>query len=218
MTHALDYYEETPQVFMVSGFMYYTRFPSHFKTFFLPSSFIWGWGTWQRAWQHFSWAPTGWEAFACDKKAHYEYDYFGAIGFSKLLRESITGHVSAWDAQWMYSMYQKGGLGLHPHRSLTWNCGVGGGTHGTENVDNDPMHSKREYYIHGRRELSDFATPQLSQHIYSGRAFPEKVCINKEAMHLLAHTFLQQRWRNGERKEKIIFKMIKNSLLLPVSF
>lgn len=196
MVEGLRRYASNPQVFMVSGFMYFGSQPQKPETFFLPSSFIWGWATWKRAWEHFTYEPKGVEAFLQNREERYRFDYFGALPFSKMLEKTIKGQWVTWDTQWMFTLFQQKGLALYPHRSLVWNSGVGGGTHGhAGSIDQDPLLGEREYYIHGNLSIRDFQHPRLKWPLQ----FPDRVQADEKAMRLLACTFLQERLRKKWR-------------------
>ncbi len=196
LTQALDRYQEDSRVFMISGFMYFDAHPLRPETFFLPSSFIWGWGTWERAWQQFSWGSEGWEAFLQSKKNRREFDCLGTAPFSKMLRKAMQGECNTWDIQWMYAIARAQGLCLYPSQTLTWNCGVGGGTHGNNSThDQDPLRCSREHYIHGNLTVEDFLVPRLPE----GNLFPQKTVLDRKAVRLLAIRFLKQRWREKKK-------------------
>lgn len=196
MCRALKTYADDKRVFMASGFMYFGAQPKEPQTFFLSSPFIWGWATWKRAWDHFEWECSGWEAFMQDKKQRYTYDCLGSIPFSKGLYKTLTGKWKAWGPRWMYANHKAGALTLYPYRSLAWNCGCGGGTHGDAARDSSPDLSEREYYIHGTMQRSDFYAPRLPVDV----PFPKRVEENAKGMRSLAITFLKERLRKEKKK------------------
>lgn len=202
MVSALEEYKDNPEVFMVSGFMYFSKRFRAPEAFFLNLGFIWGWATWSRAWKHYDYTPTGWESFVKDKQARYMYDSMGSMPFSASLRKTLTGQWKAWSPQWGYAMYRAGGVCLYPRRSLVWNCGCGGGTHGDAKLDADPLSGKREYYIHGTMEYRDFTKPRLSEETYKGECFPKKIKIDKKVLRQLAIIFLKERLSAQEKRKR----------------
>ncbi|MCC5832363.1 MAG: hypothetical protein JJU12_04900 [Chlamydiales bacterium] len=199
---ALEKYQDNPEVFMVSGFMYFAERFSAPEAYFLNLGFIWGWATWSRAWKHYDYSPTGWEGFVKDKQARYMYDCLGSMPFSASLRKTLTGQWKAWAPQWAYAMHRAGGVSLYPQRSLVWNCGCGGGTHGDAKLDASPLLGRREYYIHGTMEYSDFKKPRLSEEIYKGKSFPKEVKIDKKVLRQLAIIFLKERLETQEKRKR----------------
>lgn len=213
---ALEKYQSDPRVFMASGFMYFGAQPSTPQTFFLNPAFIWGWATWKRAWDHFVWDAPGWNELVKDKKQCYLYDCFGSMPFSKGLRKTMTGLWKAWAPRWMYAMSRANGLTLYPYRSLVWNCGCGGGTHGKASLDADPALGEREYYIHGTMEREEFTKPRLSESVYMGRGFPSEVKMDRRALRYLAITFLRERLRQEKRKRwRLHAKLLFQRCALP---
>lgn len=219
MVSSLEKYKDNPQVFMVSGFMYFGKRFTAPETYFLNLGFIWGWATWKRAWQHYDYTPTGWEPFVKDKKARYLYDCLGSMPFSASLRKTLTGQWKAWSPQWGYAMHRARGVALYPNRSLVWNCGCGGGTHGDAKLDANPLSGKREYYIHGNMEYRDFTKPRLSEAIYRGKSFPEEVKINKKVLRQLAIIFLKERLEAQETRKRwrLYLKLYFHKMLLAFS-
>ena len=56
MNQALDEYEETKNVFSISGYslnLMSASYPSE-TTYFLNRSWSWGWATWKDCWKHFN--------------------------------------------------------------------------------------------------------------------------------------------------------------------
>ena len=78
----------------------------------------WGWATWQRAWKHMNYEMTG---FAEKSKN------FPAV--SKMWQhhwqaiEKGGGVRDAWDFQWYFSIYEQGGICIHPNVNLVQNTG-----------------------------------------------------------------------------------------------
>lgn len=217
MLASMEAYENDERVFMISGFMYHGMENYEKESFFLRSPFIWGWATWKRAWRHFTWEPEGWQTFLKNKKEKSEFDFYGSHPFSKGLEKTMTGRWNTWDAQWMFSHFSQGGLALYPSKSLVWNCGVGGGFHGSSKLDADPLSSKREFYLHGNYSIEDFQKPRVSKHLLLGKSFPISVECDKKAMHHLALIFLKERLQTGERKKwRLLLKvfLLKISLIL----
>lgn len=199
MCTSLEKYADDPEVFMISGFIYFGM-PKNPRCFFLPEALIWGWATWQRAWKHYSWIPLGWESFIKDKKRKYLFDYFGSMKYSKMLELTMKGKLKTWDIQWSFIQFQHQGLCLCPSQSLIWNCGNGGGTHGSKELDNDPKKCLKEQYIHGDLSLEDFTEPRMFKGDIDETVFPKRRAVDKRAMRFLALIFLRERIKKEGRK------------------
>lgn len=110
-----------------------------------------------------------------------------------MLHKAVTGIWNTWDIQWFYTIFKREGLVLYPYRSLTWNCGCGGGTHGEQALDKSVELGKREYYMHGCETLEAFAKKRLSNRF----EFPKKIQQDEKAMRYLGLTFLEERIRQS---------------------
>jgi hypothetical protein len=213
MERGLEIYREQSQVFMISGFMYFGAHHPYTHHFFLPSGFIWGWGTWKRAWKHFSWEPKGVKAFLRDRKKCHTFNYFGTLSFSKMLKKTLLGQWNTWDIQWMYIISQKNAVALYPPTSLVWNCGVGGGMHG-QDQNQDPFNCVRESYIHGDLSFEEFKKRRICSFLLTKEAFPQKIDVDGSAMRRLAIVFAKERMSKEKRKFKFFYKIIFLKLLI----
>ncbi len=212
MVAALRRYAQEPQVFSISGFMYFDAQPVHPSFFFLPHPFIWGWATWKRAWDHYEYRPIAWETTLQDRAFRDLFDCYGSIKFSKMMEKTMRGQWNTWDIQWMFCQIRAGGLTLYPYQSLVWNCGSGGGTHGDPAKDHSITLGEREEYIHGNLNLSDFQQPRCPD--LGG--FPHCISYDKKALRYLARTFLHE-WQRREPRGKWKGKLLWNWLCTQVT-
>jgi acetyltransferase-like isoleucine patch superfamily enzyme len=124
MNQALETYRDDDDVMHVSGYMLPIdcELPD---TVFYNAATCWGWGTWQRAWKHFRDAP---EEQLRAVASHPRRDAFDCPPYSYLnqLRDNVAGKVRTWDGMWHASIFLRGGLSLHPGRSLVQNMGHDG--------------------------------------------------------------------------------------------
>lgn len=126
MIQALDHYENDAQVMQVGGFTLST--PSGITTdaFLLPVTTTWGWATWQRAWQYFSWQPVSLETAKSDKNWRELFDINGTCAFYSMLEDRLAGRNDSWGILWWYAVSRQSGLVVYPTRSLVWNGGFDG--------------------------------------------------------------------------------------------
>jgi acetyltransferase-like isoleucine patch superfamily enzyme len=124
MNQALETYQGDDDVMHVSGYMLPVdcELPD---TLFYNAATCWGWGTWQRAWKFFRDAP---EEQLHALSDHPKRDAFDCPPYCYLnqLRDNVTGKVKTWDGMWHASIFLRGGLCLHPGRSLVQNIGHDG--------------------------------------------------------------------------------------------
>ena len=134
MNQALTLYTHDQAVMHISGYFFpvtdteATVLP---ETFFYNQTSCWGWGTWDRAWQHYRDDAAG---LLRDIKRYgrlREFDMENWFRFSSTLRANAAGRQRTWAIKWHASVFLKHGLCLHPRYSLTHNIGHdGSGTHG----------------------------------------------------------------------------------------
>ena len=125
MNNALDLYEEEEQVMHVSGYMFpvNTKLP---ETFFYNTASCWGWGTWQRAWQHFN-PDAAQLAEEIEREGLIdEFNLENNYPFFTQLGQNIDGTLKTWAVKWYASFFLQRGYALHPYPSLTNNIGNDG--------------------------------------------------------------------------------------------
>jgi hypothetical protein len=103
-----------------------------------------------------------------------------------MLRATQTGKLNTWDVQWAYAVFNRGGLGLYPWRSLVWNSGVGCGTHGSAGRT---IIDERLEVVHGRLTRADFLKPRLGPDL----TFPADVAVDEGAFERLGRRLRQSR-------------------------
>lgn len=122
MNEALDLYLNDEGVASVHGYNYPIE-QNDQQTFFLRGSDCWGWGTWQRAWQHFN--PDGKSLLRQLRTSHmiHSFDLDGAYPFSRMLFQQTQGKNDSWAIRWHASAFIRGMLTLYPSVSLVENIG-----------------------------------------------------------------------------------------------
>lgn len=122
MNEALARYADDDRVMHVSGYMFPIRGDDLPETFFFRSTSCWGWATWQRAWSHFRRDIPALEA-ALAGKARKAFNLDGHLDFWTQVLANKSGQQRSWAVFWYASTFLRGGLALHPARSLTANIG-----------------------------------------------------------------------------------------------
>jgi hypothetical protein len=128
MNEALELYASDDRVMHVSGFTPPVDIPSDYQdtTFFYNHTTCWGWGTWARAWQHFS--DDGAALMrAMDESGRKRYiNLDGAHEYYWALKYLDLGRSSDWNCFWHVVVSLRGGHCLHPVQSLVDNIGFDG--------------------------------------------------------------------------------------------
>lgn len=130
MVSALDYYQDYPIVMQVSGYTFVPPKDRDTDVFLLPVTTTWGWGTWARAWQYFSWEPHGWPATRNDIGWLSRFQLNGSYDYVTMLEERLDKRNNSWGILWWYAVSRCGGEVVYPLQSLVFNQGFdGSGVH-----------------------------------------------------------------------------------------
>jgi hypothetical protein len=125
MNAALERYRENEQVMHVAGYMLPILQWGLPEAFFLRQSSCWGWATWERAWKHFSRDAERYVSeFSPEAISRFNLD--GAYDYWAQLEANARGELRTWAVFWYASVFQRGGLCLHPRQSLVFNTGFDG--------------------------------------------------------------------------------------------
>jgi hypothetical protein len=137
MLQALDRYAGEPNVYQVSGYMFPISHAPKPETSFLPLTTTWGWATWQRAWQAFSWDVPSAREHLADPDFRRRFDLDDSYPYSTMLEQRLADQNDSWGILWWYTVFNRRGLVLYPRLSLVQNLGFdGSGVHcGTSNQD-----------------------------------------------------------------------------------
>jgi hypothetical protein len=130
MESALDRYQNDIEVMQVGA--YTIAPPANLDTdaFLLPVTTTWGWGTWARAWEKFSWTPEGWLDARNDPAWLSLFQIGGAGNYVSMLEDRLAGRNDSWGILWWYAVSRNCGQVVYPKRSLVWNGGFdGSGVH-----------------------------------------------------------------------------------------
>lgn len=125
MLQSLDRYADDDRVAQIAGFTFAakTTDPS-VDSFFLPLVSAWGWATWKRAWDWFSWdLQSALTALNSDSELLARFNLNGAYPFYETLRNTANGKIDTWDIQWYWQTFHREKLTLYPRHSLVWQNG-----------------------------------------------------------------------------------------------
>jgi len=135
MNDALELYKDWPAVMHVGAYMFPIEADDLPETFFFRGSFIWGWGTWKRAWDCLN--PDLQQPIpALDSDMIYRFDMDGTFDYWKMLQEQRKKNgYNTWDILWYLTVFLRNGKCLAPSHSLTNNIGRDGSGSHKENSD-----------------------------------------------------------------------------------
>lgn len=175
MIQALDLYQDAPEVYQISGYMFPIDVPQKPDTLFLPLTTTRGWATWDRAWREFDWNTPGYKELFESSEMRKKFDLDNSYPYYQMLISRFEGKNDSWGILWWYTVFKANGLVLYPSKSLVWIGGFDGtGTHcGKQILDQAP--------------IEEFSLPRLSESIkYPSHIISDEVTFNKIKMYLKA--------------------------------
>ncbi|MGM5050311.1 glycosyltransferase [Tardiphaga sp. 604_B6_N1_1] len=127
---ALDRYADDAAVMQVGGYTLSPPRSLSADAFLLPVTTTWGWATWKRAWEVFSWQPHALNEARRDGEWKRLFDLDGPGFYSSMLEDRLAGRNDSWGILWWYAVSRRRGLVVYPAQTLVWNGGFdGSGVH-----------------------------------------------------------------------------------------
>lgn len=125
MFSAITIYNSCKDVGCINGYAYPLKRQPR-STFFLKGADIWGFAIWRRAWDTFEH-----DEDKCIKNLgsiwnRFKFNYFGAINFIEMMKDSKKGLCQSWSSRLHASMYADGLYTLYPPVSFVQNIGMDG--------------------------------------------------------------------------------------------
>jgi hypothetical protein len=126
MVSALERYESEAQVMQIAGCTLASPSSLTQDAFFLPVTTTWGWATWRRAWQQFSWLPQDLATARTESQWLERFNLHGTYNYLQMLDDRLAGRNDSWGILWWYAVSRQRGLVLYPKRNLVQNIGFDG--------------------------------------------------------------------------------------------
>jgi len=123
----LEYYRHDSRIMQICGSNF--QFGQHRgdgSYYFSKYSHIWGWASWQRAWQLYDVDMKTFPTFKdqrCIESIFSEprVQQYWMMNFQKMYEKKID----TWDYQWVYAIWSNNGLSIIPNTNLVSNIGFG---------------------------------------------------------------------------------------------
>jgi len=123
----LNKYKYDENVYAISGDNFQNGIQRGDASYFFSNYvFVWGWASWRRAWKNYDFNLTNLYEFKkkdlisiIDDRKGFK-DYWHAI-FDKVERKQID----TWDYQWVFAIWNNGGIATVPNMNLISNIGFG---------------------------------------------------------------------------------------------
>jgi hypothetical protein len=124
MNQALDFYENKPKIYAISGYSYPIKYnkTDNYDASFGLRSYSWGWATWHSRWKDVDWEVKDYSTF---KKSFTQKLNFnrGGSDLSKMLRDQMEGKINSWMIRWVFHQYKHGLYDVFPRISKVNNNG-----------------------------------------------------------------------------------------------
>lgn len=176
----LQAYKDDDRVMMISG----NNFQDGMRRgegsyYFSRYANTWGWASWRRAWQKYDSRMSGYDQFVQSNAIYAilpeqeQRDYW-----LKYFDQLRSGAYTAWDAKWMFSIWNADGTCLTPNVNLVANVGTGSdATHTMKEskLTNMPTGSMKGVFSHPKtRDIEEKADGYLFKKAYQ-RSFFSKL-------------------------------------------
>ena len=138
----LEKYKADTRIFLISGYNKQNQWKVDVNDYFY-SNFggIWGWASWQRAWDNYDVDMPLLEEFIDKQGFEYLLGKKQGLIRQKSINNVYKKNVSAWDYQWAFARHVNNGLACVPSKSLIRNIGFGVDATHTVNMINDGVHN-----------------------------------------------------------------------------
>jgi len=163
MNTGLDRYSDENRVMQLSGYNFPFKAKARGRSYFMPFTASWGWGTWKRAWDSFDEMATGYEELKSDSLLRDRFNLEGSYPYSDMMYNQMEKKIiDSWAVRWWWSVFKQNGLVLYPDVTLIQNIGFGeGATHTNSTVD----------FFNTDKFLSSYAI----------NFFPDELTVNEKA-------------------------------------
>ncbi len=135
LNHALDYYQDHPQIMSVSGYtMDLPSLKNHESDFYLGyRAASWGWGIWKDRWELVDWDMKSYRSFKWDFLRQVQF-MRGGMDMPYMLWKQMNGRLDSWAIRLGYCQFEKDLLTVFPSKSKLKSIGFGDdATHTTSN-------------------------------------------------------------------------------------
>jgi hypothetical protein len=146
----LEKYKDDENVYGISGDNFQDGIQRGNASYFFSNyCYIWGWASWRRAWNSYDFNLNQLEVFK-EKQLIKKIDsrtVFKNYWFA-ILEKVANKEIDTWDYQWLFTVWNNGGVAVVPNVNLISNIGFGkDATHTTELRQSANMTTKDIYTI-----------------------------------------------------------------------
>ena len=124
MNEALNFYQNHPKVFSISGYTIPVELPNTYgyDGYFLPRASSWSWATWKDRWQDVDWQVTDFAQFKNNRSERAAFNAGGSDMY-QMLEKQMEGKIDSWAIRWCYHQFRQRTYTLYPTISKVQNIG-----------------------------------------------------------------------------------------------
>jgi hypothetical protein len=123
----LERYRDDTRIFSISGQnLLFGGRRTEYSYYYSRYTFVWGWATWKRAWQHFDFDMKLWpEIKARDFLRDILVNSQAVKHWTRVFQRICDGQIDTWAYRWMFAGWIQSGMHIHPNTNLISNVGFG---------------------------------------------------------------------------------------------
>ena len=141
----LEKYRDNQRIFHITGHNPLTLTKMPYSYYFSRIQHCWGWASWKRAFEHYSFEITDLDVTLNNKN-------FKRIFHSKeerlhwidVFRKMEKHQIDTWDHQWTYAIIKNNGLCINPAKNLVSNLGFN--NEATHTLDSSSIYNRQPSY------------------------------------------------------------------------
>jgi len=146
MNDGLNYFEDDPRIFSVTGYTPSIEIPSYYKEdiFLFHRISSYGWGTWTNRWDLVDWDIKDFDEFILNQNKRQEFNK-GGEDLTAMLLKQMKGNLDSWAIRFTYNCFKRGMYNVYPVYSKVFNTGYDdSGVHGHKTRKYDTVISDRQ--------------------------------------------------------------------------
>lgn len=136
MNGALDFYENDPEIWSISGYSFPMKSLKKYlhDVFYSYRGSSWGWATWADRWAMNDWNVSDYDKFVKDEQWQKRFNRGGG-DLTGMLALQMAGKIDSWAVRWCFEESNRNMYTIYPKHSYLGNEGLdGSGTNcGVEN-------------------------------------------------------------------------------------
>ncbi|WP_099240153.1 hemolytic protein HlpA-like protein [Synechococcus sp. BDU 130192] len=122
----LDYYRHDERIMVINGSNFQNGIQrTSYSYYFSRYNDPWGWATWKRAWNYWSFDKDKWTQFKQENLLEQISSELIEIQHWRRIFDNLffDGEPNSWFYVWMFSCWSQGGLSISPNQNLIKNIG-----------------------------------------------------------------------------------------------